>query len=135
MHLVPIPTTAEHVQRSAKHWLPFLSGISKKSREPVESLIGLVLSHEVQVVLVWDGEKAVALVGVRYCLRGEDRIAELVWLTGLARDTWQHLLSELEEYLRQVGCVECRPICRPGWSKLLKAHGYRMTHVVMEKSL
>lgn len=135
MHLVPIPTTAEHVQGSAKHWVPFLTGIAKRSKEPVETLMLQVLNHEVQVILVWDGEKAHALLGVRYCLRGEDRIGELVWLTGIARDAWQHLLSDLEEYLRHVGCKECRPLCRPGWSRLLKTHGYRMTHVVMEKVL
>src|SRR5262245_56292716 len=96
-----------------------------------------VLNHEVQVILVWDDDarEALAIVGVRYCLRGETRIAELVWLTGLGREAWQHLLADLEKYLKDIGCAECRPLCRPGWSRLLKKHGYHMTHVVMEKAL
>ena len=137
MHLVPIPTTAEHVQGSAKHWVQFLPAIAKRSKEPVEELMLKVLNHEVQVILIWDDEakEALALLGVQYRLRDNARIGELVWLTGVAREAWQHLLSDLEKYLQHVGCVECRPLCRPGWSKLLKQHGYRMTHVVMEKKL
>lgn len=135
MHLVPIPTTKEHLKKTYAVWFPFLEGISKRSKDPVESLRDAVLRLEVQPIIVWDGNKAVALAGVRRCKRGRDVIAELVWLTGKDRKTWQHLLPELERYLKEQGCVEFRPICRPGWTLLLKQYGYKTTHIMMEKVL
>src|SRR5262245_38692217 len=135
MHLVPIPTTEQHIEATAQHWAPFLPAIAKRSGERIEDLVSQLLSHEVQPVLIWDGEKARALLGVRFRTIGTDRIGELVWLTGIGREAWQHLLPELEKYLKDVGCARCVPICRPGWSRLLKKQGYRMSHVVMEKSL
>ncbi len=136
MHLVPIPTTEEHLRKTLPLWLPFLEGISRRSREPVRSLLDLVARHEVQVVLVCDDDdKPVALAGVRRCLRGDDPIGEIVWLTGKGRETWQHLLPELERFLKDTGCVVCRPVCRPGWSRFLKQNGYKTTHIIMEKKL
>jgi len=137
MRLVPIPTTDEHLRGSARHWLPFLSGISRRSRESVEQLIDLISRREVQPVLVWDEVelKAVALAGVRFVMRGKEKIGEVVWLTGTGRKTWQHLLTDLEQYMRDMGCVECRPVCRLGWARLLKQQGYKATHLTMEKKL
>lgn len=135
MNLVPIPTTDEYLNGTAPLWRPFLEGISKRSREPVESLLDLIYRKEVQPILVWDGNKAVALLGIRFCRRGLDLVGEWVWMTGKGRKDWQHLLPELERYLKDMGCVECRPICRLGWSRLLEQQGYRTTHVIMEKTL
>ena len=91
-----------------------------------------------RLVLVWDDDanKASALIGVRMHMRGNDRIGELLWMAGYGRKQWEHLLPELEELLRKAGCVECRPLCRPGWARaVLQKHGYKITHVQMEKSL
>jgi hypothetical protein len=68
--------------------------------------------------------------------RGNDLIGEICWLTGRGMKEWQHLLPQMEKYLKEhKGCVEIRPICRPGWSRLLKQRGYKTTHYVMEKKL
>jgi hypothetical protein len=100
--------------------------------------------HEVQPVLITDDKAApVALLGVSIVDDDGIRVAELVWLTGKRRHEWQHLLTNLESYLRDhVECKKCRPICRPGWQKFLEAHGYKLTrvidadrHIVMEKVL
>ena len=92
-----------------------------------------------QPILIWDDaeQRAVALIGMRYTTRGDELLAEDgVKLTGRDRKAWQHLLPELERYLREhVGCVAVRPLCRPGWSRFLKTRGYRTTHVQMEKKL
>lgn len=92
---------------------------------------------EVQPVLVWDEDKdvAVALLGVRRWMSMDGLVGELVWLTGTRMQEWTHLLGELERFLKDTGCVEVRAICRPGWSRLLKRNGYRLTHTIMEKRL
>lgn len=135
MQLVPIPTTDEYLLAAARHWMPFMEGISRGSKEPVESLIGRVLRFDVQLAMVWDGKQAHALIGIQFVRRGNDLIGEVIWLTGKGMRKWRHLLPELETYLKDMGCVVSRPICRPGWSRFIEPQGYRITHYVMEKVL
>jgi hypothetical protein len=135
--LVPIQTDDESIYGSAAHWSQFLPSIAARSGETVEGLIDQVLRREVQPILIWDPEakKAMALCGVQYVMLGTGKAAILVWMAGRNRNAWQHLIADLEQYLRQNGCVEVRPLCRPGWAKLLQSRGYKITHYGMEKKL
>lgn len=138
MQLLPVPMTDEHLQRTAQHWLRFLPAIAKRSKEPIRTLFANVMQKDVQPFLIWDEalQCAVAMLGVAYKKRGDDLIGELIWTTGSRRKDWEHLLPELERYLKEhIGCVAIRPICRPGWKPFLKQRGYRETHVTMEKVL
>lgn len=133
MQLVPIPVTPEYLRQSEPLWFPFLERISNRSGEPVASLFDRIMSGEVQPILVWDGNEARALCGVRFYMQGSEKVAEWVWMTGTGRKDWEHLLPEMERYMRDMGAVICKPVCRPGWSKILK--GYKTTHLIMEKRL
>ena len=133
MRLVAIPLN-EH-EAWAHHWLPFLPRIAKRSHESVLDLIGQIRRREVRLLLVMDGEIAQALVGVRIHTMGGKSCGDMIWLAGFGREQWQQLLPEFEQMLRDAGCVMCRPVCRPGWSKYLKTRGYRLRHVIMEKPL
>lgn len=138
MRLIPVPITDEAIKASAPHWVPFLPMIARRSKEPVKALIDRVLSKEMRLVLVWDDDvqKVTALIGVRLHMRGPDMIGEWLWMAGYGRKHWEHLLPELEQLLRAAGCVECRPLCRPGWARaVLQKAGYKITHIQMEKSL
>lgn len=136
MILLPVPTTREHLERSARHWLPFVESIAERAREPVTVLIDDVMSGRVQVHLVWneDAKEAKALAGVRIVMRGSDRIAELIWCTGEGMADWADLVSDIERYCKEhLNCAGIKAICRPGWKKTLAPKGYRLTHLVMEK--
>jgi hypothetical protein len=133
LRLAPIPLT-EH-EATASLWLPFLPLIAKRSHESVADLIGQITRREVRLVLVMDGEQAKALVGVSIHQMGGKRYGDMIWLAGFGREQWQQLLPEFEQMLRDAGCVACRPICRPGWSRYLKKQGYHMKHIIMEKPL
>lgn len=136
MQFVPIPTTREYLEATAQHWFPFLKDISRRSKEPVTDLLGQITRRDVQLALAWDGSKAHALFGIRLVKRGDDLIGEVIWLTGHGVKRWLHLLPDLEQYLRDIGCKEIRPICRPGWARLiLDKNGYKRTHYTMEKVL
>jgi len=137
MQMVPIPTRLDYLAKTAPHWLPFISRIAHRSKETVPSLLGMIKRLEVQLIMAWDehADKAVALMGVRRWMRSDGMIGELIWMTGTRRNEWQPLLPELERFLKETGCVEIRPICRPGWSRILADKGYRTTHVIMEKRL
>jgi hypothetical protein len=140
--LVPIPTTPEYLNASFDLWSPFLPYIAHRSPWSVEDLLTKLCLHEVQPALIMDGNRPVALLGISIVRDGNDLVGELVWTTGKRRHEWQHLLTELETYLREhVKCKKCRPICRRGWRKFLEASGYRLVeikpdkHAVMEKVL
>jgi hypothetical protein len=138
MHLLPIQMTDEALQEAMPFWLPFLPAIAKRSKEPLRTLFAKVAQKHVQPFLIWSDEINLpeALLGVAYHRRGDDLIGELVWMTGRGRENWQHLLSDVERYLKDhIGCTIIRPVCRPGWKKFLQARGYRETHVTMEKVL
>ena len=133
MRLIPVPL--DQHEAWAHHWLPFLPRIAKRSHESVDDLRGQIRRCEVRLVLVMDGEVAKALIGVRVHQMNGKSIGDIIWTAGFGREQWQQLLPELEQMLRDAGCVMCRPICRPGWSRYLKKHGYRMKHIIMEKPL
>jgi hypothetical protein len=138
VQFVPIPTTKEGVEENFPLWFPFLKDISKRSKEPITDLMRQVKFYDVQIALVWDEDnnKATALIGIRYFRRGDELIADIIWLTGRGMKQWTHLLPQMEKYLKEhVGCAIIRPICRPGWSRLIKSQGYKLTHYVMEKPL
>ena len=137
MRLIPLPLDPTALNNSAPFWLPFLPSISRRTKETVPALAGQVMRREIRITLIWDDviDKPVALIGVRLHMRGNDMIAEWLWMTGRQYKAWSHLLPEFEQMLKLAGAVECRPTCRPGWAKILKAAGYRLTHVVMEKVL
>jgi hypothetical protein len=135
LRLRPVPHAT--LQKTAPLWLPFLPSIARRSKESVQELYRKVMAREVWLTLVWDDatNKPVALIGVRFHMRGPDMIAEWLWMTGHNHRAWIDLLPEFEQLLRQAGAVECRPLCRPGWVKILKAAGYKVTHIQLEKSL
>ena len=133
MRLQPIPLS-EH-EAWSHLWLPFLPRIAKRSHESVQDLREQIHRREVRLVLVMDGDKAQALIGVRVHQMDGRSCGDIIWTAGFGREQWQTLLPELEQMLRDAGCVMCRPICRPGWSRYLKQQGYHMKHIIMEKPL
>jgi hypothetical protein len=135
--LVSIPTTRAYLDvcEDRWNWSRFLPGVAKRSRDTVAVLLDEVLRGQTQIHLIVNADdEAVALVGTQLTQSSQGMVGNLVWLTGTGHRDWDGLFPELERYLKEhLGCVAIRAECRPGWSKHLKAHGYRLTHVVMEK--
>jgi hypothetical protein len=141
MQFVPIPHV--HLGQLASFWIPFVERVAKRSGRDFDDLQREVMSGEVIVCLAWDenAKEAKAAGGIRPVVRGKDRVAEIVWLTGHDMKSWVHLFPQLERFVSDpveiggLGCTIVKPIVRPGWSKILKTHGYRVTHAVMEKQI
>lgn len=138
MNLVLVPIPLDCLEGSAAYWRPYIAAISKRDGCDVAEKERMLFAGEVQAFLVWEPEiqKAFAFIGVQFVARGQQREGRAIWLMGENRRAWAHLLGELETYLRDhQQCVAMEPVCRPGWSKLLKAQGYHITHLVMRKEL
>lgn len=137
MPLVLVPIPSSELEGWSPHWLPYIAQIAERTKQSQDQLIGQILSCEVHLHLAWEPETktAQALAGSRIILRGNDRIGELIWMTGIGRKRWLHLLDDLERHHRdELGCVAISAVCRPGWFKDLKAKGYRVTHLSMERA-
>ena len=145
MRFIPIPTPRADqpiletaIYKTSHVWLPFIPRIADRSDETIDELIDLVVCAQIQIGVIWDEDKreARALIGLAYRRLGRELVAELRWATGFGAKDWRHLLSEVEQYVKEhVGCTISKPICRSGWKPLLRQHGYKQTHVVMEKML
>jgi len=133
---VPIPYSREHLTRSRDHWLPFLPAIARAGKQSLDEVLEEVISGRVQIGIIWNGEKALALIGLQTRRRGDQTVGEIVWASGPGMTEWRELLPAVEQYLKEhFKCDICKPICRPGWQKFLKTRGYRTTHVMMERAL
>ena len=136
VHFVPIPTDVDALYKLRALWGPFIPRIADRSDETEQELFDAVISGRVQIGIVWDGEKAHALIGIVYRKLGRELIGEIHWAAGWGSKDWRDLLVEVERYLKEhVGCTIIKPLCRPGWKPFLKKHGYKQTHVIMEKML
>lgn len=63
------------------------------------------------------------------------KVCAIKLVTGNERFRWQEGLSIIEAWARGEGCSRMRNEARPGWRPFLEAHGYRISHVVMERDL
>ena len=133
MRLIPIPL--EHLSVSAPYWLPFVEGIAKRQRCHLDQRLADITTGQVQLILIWDDNDQIAkaLIGLQEMQRGDDKVARLVWVTGKDRHQWIGLLPDLEQWCREKGAKGMEAMARPGWFKELKRHGYRLTHVKLEK--
>jgi hypothetical protein len=136
MNLVLVPIPSDALERTAPVWLPFVERIAQRSRNSLAECLTQIRSGEVHIHLAWEPatREAHALAGTRILKRGGDRVGELVWATGSGRRHWLPLIDDLERYHRaHLGCVGMNAVARKGWSRDLKAKGYRITHLVFEK--
>jgi hypothetical protein len=119
------------------HWLPFLKAIAKHAGDNPKDLLHRVETFEVQLAMIWDEDRklARALLGIRFVKRDRDVVGEVIWCTGSGRQHWQHLISRVEDYCADQGCRDVRLICRPGWARVLKDKGYKITHFTLEKQI
>ncbi len=96
------------------------------------------LSGDNQLWLVWDDDAEEKLKGVvvtRIIIRPNSKVANIFICTGKQRKLWQDRLHDIEKWAKDNKCTHFETYARPGWSKLLKQKGYKMTHYLLEKKL
>ena len=99
-----------------------LSGITER----------LIRRDWIMWLVVADGIEAV-LATELYRDVGGDKRCRIPFCTGGGAKRWVRLLSQIEDWARSEGCARIDMIARKGWARHLP--DYKMTHVVLEKSL
>ena len=94
-----------------------------------------------QVWVIWDknqkktNDKYFGVVVTEIIKRKHGKVCHVYIVTGRQMSKWQHLISRVEEFAKDEGCKMMELIARPGWQKVYNNHGYKKTHVVLEKQI
>ena len=94
-----------------------------------------------QVWVIWDknqkktNDKYFGVVVTEIIKRKHGKVCHVYIVTGRQMSKWQHLISRVEEFAKDEGCKMMELIARPGWQKVYNNHGYKRTHVVLEKQI
>ena len=94
-----------------------------------------------QVWVIWDkkekqtSDKYFGVVVTEIIKKKHGKVCHVYIVTGRQMSKWQHLISKVEEFAKNEGCKMMELIARPGWQKVYNNHGYKKTHVVLEKQI
>jgi len=94
-----------------------------------------------QVWVIWDKNEKITtnkyygVVVTEIIKRKHGKVCHVYIVTGRQMSKWQHLISEIEKFAEDKDCKRMELIARPGWQKVYNNHGYKRTHVVLEKQI
>lgn len=63
------------------------------------------------------------------------RVCRVLGATGDDFEMWVDHILTMERWSKASGCTSMEPFTRPGWERVLKKHGYRKSHVLLEKEI
>jgi hypothetical protein len=108
---------------------PFISAAAERGEYSSELLWSWATSGEAQLWMAWSDHCEAAAVTTR--LPGD--ICLIAALGGKESGRWMPLLSDLEAWAKQQGCIAMRAWARKGWARKLK--DYEMSRVILDKKL
>jgi hypothetical protein len=88
--------------------------------------------------IVWDIDKKkhLGLIIAEISKRPQFKVFSIFMVLGKDREKWQFKAQKvLEDFAIYNDCYKCFHPARKGWSKIFKQHGYKETHVLLEKTL
>ena len=94
-----------------------------------------------QVWVIWDKDEKITtnkyygVVVTEIIKRKHGKVCHVYIVTGRQMSKWQHLISEIEKFAKEENCKMMELIARPGWQRVYNNHGYKKTHVVLEKEI
>ena len=94
-----------------------------------------------QVWVIWDKNEKITtnkyygVVVTEIIKRKHGKVCHVYIVTGRQMSKWQHLISGIEKFAKEENCKMMELITRPGWQRVYNNHGYKKTHVVLEKEI
>ena len=127
--IVAVP--ARDAMKWAKRLEWHLDEFTKGGDTTARRLLADVATKDRQLWVYDDGEiKAAVLTRI-----ADDDLQTCVvtHAAGKDRQTWQHLWPALEHWAKEIGCKRIEAVARAGWERVLKPHGMKKTHVILER--
>lgn len=120
------------------HVAPFIERSIIKGNDD-QSLRGIyekILTGIYQLWIISDkGGKFIGTCVTRIAIRGNTKRIVIVQCAGIDFRKWEHLLKEMLDWAKQLGCTYMEVCGRPGWEKLLTKYGLKRKTVVMEAKI
>ena len=92
--------------------------------------------HDGQLWIVTDRTDEIRAVAVSMLHeQGSRRICRLRCIAGTGMNEWVGHIRDLEIWAKAHGCDGMEIVSGRGWERVLKPHGYELTHVILEKDL
>lgn len=87
-----------------------------------------------QCWVVTDGTKIYAVI-LTHIANDRKTTCQITHLAGERFQKWHHLLDRLEQWAKATGCERFEAVAHPAWERMGKAHGYKKSHIILEKDL
>jgi hypothetical protein len=115
---------------------PFIErAMAESAYDEPYSVYEAVKEERAVLWVVWDAGEILAVVVTQLSTTPKSKACGIWICTGNGRENWQELITEIEDYARREECTLMRHSARTGWARVLKPHGYKMTHAILEKAL
>ena len=98
-----------------------------------EDVLALLIEGRLQLWVVLDGDKPLAVVIGEITIFPRLKDYRLICCVGEHREKWLHHLETIEDWARSMGCTLGTAVARKGWVRLLK--DYKLSHVLLERAL
>ena len=95
-------------------------------------------SNDMQLWIIWDNELNIkkGFVITEIIERPRLKFCSVLIMTGSNRKRWEYAVMEtLEDFAKKNNCKKGMSLARKGWAKIYKQHGYKETHILLEKEL
>lgn len=115
---------------------PLIAGACRRGRhkDAPDDIRRALKACDLQLWLAWDGAIA-ALAVTQIATHPRKTCCRIRICTGRERRSWEAHIATIEAWAKAQGCAAMELIARPGWSRILRRHGYDITHVFCEKEL
>ncbi len=115
--------------------LPLLEAIVARSdgRYSVPGMLEQFARGNWQLWIVWDGSVRAIVATELYHDVSKMKCCTIRFATGRGAAGWSPLISQIEDWARDQGCVKIDMTARKGWARHLPA--YKLSHVFLEKGL
>ena len=105
--------------------------LKRGSNYTIEQIHAGLLEKAMQL-FVWESDKIHAALVTTIQNRDEQRWCLLLAIGGEKMDEWIHLLPNVEDWARELGCQQMRVYGRPGWARVT---GYNLEYCKLVKEL
>jgi len=104
----------------------------------LQDVMDSIYDNKAQLWILWNEDKKDKYQGCivsKVITRPNTRSLNLFIVTGKNRKLWQDKIKIIEKWGKQQGCTHLETYARPGWSRILKQHNYKVTHYLLERKL
>jgi hypothetical protein len=104
----------------------------------LKDVMDLIYDNKAQLWILWNEDKKDKYQGCivsKVITRPNTKSLNIFIVTGKNRKLWQDKIEIIEKWAKQQGCTHLETYARPGWSRILKQHNYKVTHYLLERKL